>query len=218
MEPYQPSPYEARFPLREKCFPQRLRESYNGQRERCTVGFPTHSERILPFGAAWASAFGVGLSENPCALKQRVAWAFCGPLLVSSTGDAGCSENVPGMSQCSLSEPRLRMLLAADSRTVVMKVDIRMGMCNNSPAKASCSENERRSRVLLTPSLLRYVDRGGGTLRRAARSKAEAQSCRGIPRGTFFNFLFRGGGGEVHRHRVGKILGRCPLESRSGLQ
>lgn len=55
-------------------------------------------------------------------------------------------------------EPRLRMLLAEDSGTVVMKVDIRKGVCNNSPAEASSSENEWRSRVLLTPSLLCYVD------------------------------------------------------------
>jgi len=32
--------------------------------------------------------------------RDRVAWAFCGPILVSSTGDAGCSENVPGKSKC----------------------------------------------------------------------------------------------------------------------
>ena len=32
----------------------------------------------------------------------RIAWAFCGPLLVSSTGDAGCTENVSRMSQCRL--------------------------------------------------------------------------------------------------------------------
>lgn len=42
----------------------------------------------------------------------------------------------------TLSEPRLRMLLAGDSGTVVMKVDIRSGVCNNSPAQASSSENE----------------------------------------------------------------------------
>lgn len=65
-----------------------------------------------------------------------------------------------------------------------MKVDTRMGMCNNSPAKASSSENERRSRVLLTPSLLRYVDRGGGTLRRAARSRlrlSHVEGYQGVP-------------------------------------
>jgi len=55
----------------------------------------------------------------------------------------------------TLSEPRLRMLLAGNSGTVVMKVDIREGVCNNSPAEASSSENEWRSRVLRTPSLLR---------------------------------------------------------------
>jgi len=64
----------------------------------------------------------------------------------------------------TLSEPRLRMLLAGYSWTVVMKVETRFGMCNNSPAEASSSENEWRSRVLHTPSLLRNVDRSGGML------------------------------------------------------
>ena len=90
--------------------------------------------------------------------RFRVAWALCGPLLVSSTGDAGCSENVPGMSKCSLRGPRLRMLLADYSRTVVMKVETCSEVCNNSPAEASGSENEWHSRVLRTPSRLRYVD------------------------------------------------------------
>jgi len=43
---------------------------------------------------------GVLLSLVFGELWDRVAWAFCGPLLVSSTGDAGCSENVPGKSKC----------------------------------------------------------------------------------------------------------------------
>jgi len=64
----------------------------------------------------------------------------------------------------TLSEPRLRMLLAGDSGTVVMKVETRSGVCNNSPAQASSSENEWRSRGLHASSLLRNVDRGGGML------------------------------------------------------
>lgn len=32
----------------------------------------------------------------------RMAWVFCGPLLVSSTGDAGCTEIVSRMSKCRL--------------------------------------------------------------------------------------------------------------------
>lgn len=118
-------------------------------------------------------------------VERRVAWALCGPLLVSSTGDAGCSENVPGMSKCSLQGPRLRMLLASDSRSVVMKVDTCSEVCNNSPAKASGSENEWHSRVLLIPSQLRYVD--PLVVARFSQSdyKAETQSCRRIPRGTF---------------------------------
>jgi len=64
----------------------------------------------------------------------------------------------------TLSEPRLRMLLAGNSGTVVMKVETRSGVCNNSPAKASSSENEWRSRVLHNPSFLCNVDRGGGML------------------------------------------------------
>lgn len=117
-------------------------------------------------------------------VKRRVAWALCGPLLVSSTGDAGCSENVPGMSKCSLTEPRLRMLLAEDSRSVVMKVEICSEVCNNSPAEASGSENGWRTRVLLTPSRLRYVD-SLVVARLEEQRAAETQSCRGIPRGTF---------------------------------
>jgi hypothetical protein len=54
-----------------------------------------------------------------------MAWVFCGPLLVSSTGDAGCTESVSRTSMCWLSEPRLRMWVAYDSESVVMKVDIR---------------------------------------------------------------------------------------------
>lgn len=117
-------------------------------------------------------------------VKRRVAWALCGPLLVSSTGDAGCSENVPGMSKCSLPEPRLRMLLASDSRSVVMKVETCSEVCNNSPAEASGSENGWRTRVLLTPSRLRYVD-SLVVARLEEQRAAETQSCRGIPRGTF---------------------------------
>ena len=126
-----------------------------------------------------------GLLPKSFLVERRVAWALCGPSLVSSTGDAGCSENVPGMSKCSLQGPRLRMLLAEDSRSVVMKVDTCSEVCNNSPAKASGSENEWHSRVLLIPSQLRYVD--PLVVARFSQSdyKAETQSCRRIPRDTF---------------------------------
>jgi len=168
-------------------FPEAVQEADPGL--RAASGAPD-LRADLP--ARLASFRDRGLKILP---KRRVAWVFCGPLLVSSTGDAGCSENVPGMSKCSLSEPRLRMLLAEDSGSVVMKVDIRMGVCNNSPAKASSSENEWRSRVLLTPSSFRYVD---SWWRHASEGdyKAETQSCRGIPRGTFFAPLL---GGERRR-------------------
>jgi len=45
------------------------------------------------------------------------------------------------------------MLVATHSGSVVMKVDTRQGMCNNSPAEATSSENEWRSRVPHTPSV-----------------------------------------------------------------
>lgn len=45
------------------------------------------------------------------------------------------------------------MLVANNSESVVMKVDNRQGMCNNSPAKATSSENEWRSRVSHSPSV-----------------------------------------------------------------
>jgi len=35
-------------------------------------------------------------------VRGRMAWVFCGPLLVSSTGDAGCTEIVSRMSKCRL--------------------------------------------------------------------------------------------------------------------
>ena len=38
-------------------------------------------------------------------------------------------------------EIRLRMLVAGDSGSVVMKVETRLGVCNNSPAEATSSEN-----------------------------------------------------------------------------
>ena len=45
---------------------------------------------------------GLGVVPLPLEPWGRIAWAFCGPLLVSSTGDAGCTENVSRMSQCRL--------------------------------------------------------------------------------------------------------------------
>ena len=50
------------------------------------------------------------------------------------------------------------MSVAYNSETVVMKVDIRQGMCNNSPAQATGSENEWRSRVPHFPIRFCYVD------------------------------------------------------------
>jgi len=54
----------------------------------------------------------------------------------------GAPKTCLGCLSADSKEPRLRMLLAGNSGSVVMKVDIRQGVCNNSPAKATCSENE----------------------------------------------------------------------------
>ena len=167
-----PAHQNGAFPS-EKCLPRSCARSVPWF--SAASGAPP-SERTSAFGRAF---------EKSCHGERRVAWALCGPSLVSSTGDAGCSENVPGMSKCSLQGPRLRMLLAEDSRSVVMKVDTCSEVCNNSPAKASGPENEWHSRVLLIPSQLRYV--GPLVVARFSQSdyKAETQSCRRIPRGTF---------------------------------
>jgi len=108
-------------PLREVPTPRSCARSVPWS--RAASGVPTFERTsCLPVGLAFRVPKGC---RKSCRVERRVAWAFCGPSLVSSTGDAGCSENVPGMSKCSLPEPRLRMLLAEDSRSVVMKVDIR---------------------------------------------------------------------------------------------
>lgn len=85
-------------------------------------------------------------------------------------------------------EPRLRMLVANNSESVVMKVDNRQGMCNNSPAKATSSENEWRSRVSHSPSVSATLTVEVALSLDSHRDdgfKAETPSCRGIPRCTF---------------------------------
>jgi len=47
----------------------------------------------------------------------------------------------PMVSECLLILNPLRMLIAYDSGAVVMKVETRRGVCNNSPAEAISSEN-----------------------------------------------------------------------------
>lgn len=189
-------------------FPEAVQETYPG---RLRVWTPT-LERTTSCGPRLERA-----KEILTVVKRRVAWALCGPSLVSSTGDAGCSENVPGMSKCSLRGPRLRRLLAVHSRSVVMKVETCSEVCNNSPAEASGSENEWHSRVLLTPSRLRYVDslvvaRLEERLKRLRLSHVEGYQ--GAPSLS----LPSGGQGGVQESRSGESRGRCPLESRSGLQ
>jgi len=120
------------LPAHQRAYPSEKVPTPEAARDT-TLGQPASgvltSERTFPVRRK------AGLSRSRGRFGDgRVAWAFCGPLLVSSTGDAGCSENMPGMSKCSLSEPRLRMLLAEDSRTLVMKVATQTGVCNNSPA------------------------------------------------------------------------------------
>lgn len=106
------------------------------------------------------------------------------------------------------------MLVASNSESVVMKVDNRQGMCNNSPAKATSSENEWRSRVSYTPSVSATLT-VEVTLSLRSQSRwiwlkfRHVEGYQGAPS------LF---GGKKHKGFPGKFQGLGHLGRRSGLQ
>jgi len=64
------------------------------------------NDPILALSALWVFLSSITLL-SPIELSLwdawgRIAWVLRGPLLVSSTGDAGCTENVSRMSKCRL--------------------------------------------------------------------------------------------------------------------
>jgi len=196
-EPTQRLCMERRKPWSEKC---------------CRDGVSLCLERSSPAPAASWPGSGEAALRGPSSLGFLRAFTGkqyrrCGVL----------RERAWEVQVLTLSEPRLRMLLAGDSGTVVMKVDTRSGVCNNSPAKASSSENEWRSRALHTPSLLRNVDCGGGRLPAGAiYSRLKLCHVEGYQGALSSDPL--GGGEEAPLRHSGMSRGRCPLESRSGLQ
>ena len=103
------------------CFPPRAVQPRGMLRASGLENAGTREELILgPSSLGFLRAF-TGKQYRRCGVLRERAWE---------------------VQVLTLSEPRLRMLLAGDSGTVVMKVDIRPGVCNNSPAQASSSENE----------------------------------------------------------------------------
>jgi len=103
------------------CFPPRAVQPRGMLRASGLENAGTREELILgPSSLGFLRAF-TGKQYRRCGVLRERAWE---------------------VQVLTLSEPRLRMLLAGDSGTVVMKVDTRSGVCNNSPAQASSSENE----------------------------------------------------------------------------
>jgi len=66
---------------------------------------------------------------------------YVGHYLVSSTGDAECSESPVRVPHYWLTQTPQRVLDTMDSGTVAMKVGIRQGVCNNSPTEVSGPDN-----------------------------------------------------------------------------
>jgi len=80
-------------------------------REEPPSGRAVELRITLPYCWVWGSFLGSRFPYPPKGVRNnvlieeywgRMAWVFCGPLLVSSTGDAGCTEIVSRMSKCRL--------------------------------------------------------------------------------------------------------------------
>jgi len=102
--------------------------------------------------------FLLGVAAQGRSVNGRMAWVFLWAFTGKQYRRCGVHrERIQDVKVLTHVEPRLRTWIASDSGSVVMKVDIRSEVCNNSPAEAVRSENEWRSRVRRSGRSLKAV-------------------------------------------------------------